>query len=297
MKIVAVKMLSKRRSIRMQRKVFCGLITIFLLALLLPTVLHASAVGRFTLIKGQVDLLKGGKVPAIAVKVQDGVEAGDVIRTKSGAKAQLSMVDASVITLAPESRLAIADYQYNPAQGERRAVLRLFRGLVHTVVNRIIKTEEPDFIMETHTATIGVRGTDWYTLLGPNSTGVYLPRGILGLSSSLSSVSGLVRLQSGQFSQILQGLPPSMPQALTPEILRMLERLMDTGLSEGGLGFGQPAGGTGAQYQTPLTLPGSPDQKILQQTIPPVLGPQHQTPAPVQPPAPVQHGPSPGTVP
>ena len=71
----------------------------------------------------------------------------------------------SVITLAPESQLALADYQYNPARGERRAVLRLLRGLVHTVVNRIIKTEEPDFIMETHTATIGVRGTDWYTLL------------------------------------------------------------------------------------------------------------------------------------
>ncbi len=179
--------------------------------------------------KGQVDVLKGGKLPAIAAKVQDGVETGDVIRTKSRAKAQLSMVDASVITLAPESRLAIADYQYNPARGERRAVLRLFRGLVHTVVNRIIKTEEPDFIMETHTATIGVRGTDWYTLLGPNSTGVYLPRGILGVSSNLPTVPALLRLQSRQFTQILQGRQPSLPQALTPEILRMLEQLMDTG--------------------------------------------------------------------
>ncbi len=275
----------------MRKKIQLALIILIVMAVLIPMTSHAAAVGRFTLIKGQVDLLKGGKIPAIPAKVQEGVEPGDVIRTKSGAKAQLSMVDASVITLAPESRLAIADFQYDPARGERRAVLRLFRGLVHTVVNRIIKTEEPDFLMETHTATIGVRGTDWYTLLGPNSTGVYLPRGILGVSSNLPTVPGLVRLQSGQFTQILQGLPPSMPQVLTPEILRMLERLMDTGLTDGGLGFGQPAGGTGAQYQTPLTLPGSPDQKILQQTIPPVLGPQHQTPAP-GPSAPVQapHG-------
>ena len=279
----------------MQRKVFCGLITIFLLALLLPTVLHASVVGRFTLIKGQVDVLKDGKLPAVSARVQDGVEPGDVIRTKSGAKAQLSMVDASIITLAPESRLAIADYHYNAAQGERRAVLRLFRGLVHTVVNRIIKTEEPDFLMETHTATIGVRGTSWYTLLGPNSTGVYLTQGILGLGSNLPTVSGSVRLKSGQFSQIFQGLPPSVPQDLTPEILKMLEKLMDTGLSEGGIGVGSPAPGTGSQYRTPLTLPGSPDQKLLQQTIPPVLTPQQQLPAPVQT-APVQTGPhgSPG---
>ena len=183
------------------------------------------------------------------------------------------MVDASVITLAPESRLAIADYHYNPAQGERRAVLRLFRGLVHTVVNRIIKTEEPDFIMETHTATIGVRGTDWYTLLIPNSTGVYLPRGILGVSSNLPTVPALLRLQSGQFTQVIQGRQPSLPQALTPEILRMLEKLMDTGLTDAGLGSGLPALRYGRPNQTPSTLPGSPDQKILQQTIPPVLGP------------------------
>lgn len=280
----------------MRQKIRLIVIILTFAALLVPLTAHAAVVGRFTLIKGQVDVLKGGKVPGIGAKVQDGVETGDVIRTKTGAKAQLSMVDASVITVAPESRLAIADFHYDPAGGERRAVLRLFRGLVHTVVNRIIKTEEPDFIMETHIATIGVRGTDWYTLLGPNSTGVYLPRGILGLSSSLPTVPGLVRLQSGQFSQILQGLPPSLPQALTPEILRMLERMMDTGLTDGGLGVGLPARGTGAQYQTPLTLPGSPDQKLLQQTIPPVLGPQHQTAPPVQPPsAPVQPGPSQGS--
>jgi len=286
----------------MRQKIRLVVIMLTIAALAIPLTAHAAAVGRFTLITGQVDILKGGKVPGIPAKVQDGVETGDVIRTKSGAKAQLSMVDASVITLAPESRLSIADYHYNPAQGERRAVLRLFRGLVHTVVNRIIKTEEPDFIMETHTATVGVRGTDWYTLLGPNSTGVYLPRGILGVRSNLPTVTGSIRLQSGDFTQVLQGLPPSLAQALTPEILRMLERLMDTGLTDGRLGFGLPAGGTGAQYQTPLTLPGSPDQKILQQTIPPVLGPQHQTAPPVVAPPPVHlapgtPGPSPGPSP
>ena len=175
----------------MRQKIRLLVIILILAALAIPLTAHAAAVGRFTLIKGQVDVLKGGKVPAIPAKVQDGVETGDVIRTKSGAKAQLSMVDDSVITLAPESRLAIADYQYNPARQERRAVLRLFRGLVHTVVNRIIKTEEPDFIMETHTATIGVRGTNWYTLLGPNSTGVYLPQGYFGRQFQPPHRSGL----------------------------------------------------------------------------------------------------------
>jgi FecR protein len=284
MKIITVNMLLKKRSIGMRRKVFCGLITMFLLALMLPAGLHAAVVGRFSLIRGEVDLLKQGQLPAVAAKYQDGVEPGDVIRTKTKAKAQLTMVDDSVITLAPETRLAIADYQFDPVRVERRAVVRAFRGLVHTVVKRIIKTEEPDFILETHTATIGVRGTNWYTLLAPNFTSAYLAYGTLGISSNLPTVPALLLLKTMQFTQIPRGKQPFLPQALTPEILAMLEKLMDTGLSGSGLEFGLPAAGTGGQMQTPLTLPVSPDQRLKLETIPPTLVPMPQTP--------VQPGPS-----
>ena len=267
----------------MRRKVFCGLITMLLLALILPTGLHAAVVGRFSLVKGQVDLLKQGKIPAIAAKFQDGVEVGDVIRTKSKAKAQLTMVDDSVITIAPESRLAIADFQYNPARQERRAVLRAFRGLVHTVVNRVIKTEEPDFVVETHTATIGVRGTNFYTLLAPNFTGAYLASGALAVKSNLPTIPAMLLLHSMQFTQIPVGKQPFLAQTLTPEMLAMLGRMMDTGVTAGGFGYGLPAPVGDGKSVSPFTLPSSPDQKLLQQTIPPVVVPTPQTtPAPVK---------------
>ncbi len=252
----------------MRKKIRLALIMLIVMAVLLPLTAHAAVVGRFTQVRGQVDLLKKGNIPGISVKLRDGVEPGDVIRTKARAKAELTMVDDSIIVLAPESRLAVADYSYNPASGERRAVVRLFRGLVHTVVNRIIKTEEPDFIMETHTAVIGVRGTDWYTLLAPASTSVYLAQGTLGVSSNLTTVPALLLLQSMQFTQIPLGKQPFLAQPLTPEILRTLEQLMDTGLVTGGLGFGVPA--TSTPYtQFPPGLPGSPDQRIRLETIPP----------------------------
>jgi hypothetical protein len=260
-----------------------AVIMLVVVMLAAPLAAYAAVVGRFTLVRGDVDVLRGGKIPGIPAKVQDGVEEGDIIRTKSKAKAQLKMVDDSIITLAPESRLAIAHYQYNPVRGERRAVLRAFRGLVHTVVNRIIKTEEPDFLMETHTATLGVRGTNWYTLLGPNFTSAFLLQGILGVKSNLPTLPALLLLQSGQFTQIPQGKQPFPPQPLTPQILKMLEKLMDTGLSGSGVEFGLPAPGAGGQSQLPFAVPGSPDQKLMQQTIPPVLAPPHQIPAPAQP--------------
>ena len=57
---------------------------------------------------------------------------------------------------------------------------------------------------------------------------------------------------------------------------------MDTGLTGGGLEFGLPGAGIGGQSLSPFTLPSSPDQKLLQQTIPPVVVPTPQTtPAPM----------------
>jgi hypothetical protein len=163
--------------------------------------------------------------------------------------------------------------------------VRLFRGLVHTVVNRIIKTEEPDFILETHTATIGVRGTNFFTLLGPSYTLTALPSGVLFVKPNVSGVQGIL-LHSMQYIQVPK---PFVPQVLTPEILKMLEHMMDTGLQESILEFGVLAPGGGGQSQSPFTLPVSPEQKLLQQTIPPVLQPQHQVPAPVLP-GPAQPG-------
>jgi hypothetical protein len=266
----------------MRQKIRQIVIMLTVIALAAPLVAHATVVGRFTLVRGQVDLLKQGKIPAVAAKLQDGVEPGDIIRTKSRSKAQLKMVDDSVITLAPLSRLAIADYQYNPDREERRAVLRIFRGLVHTVVTRIIKREEPDFIVETHTAVIGVRGTDWYTLLGPSLTLAALRYGTLSVSPTVAGLAPIL-LHSMQYIQVPK---PFVPQVLTPEMIKMLETMMDTGVTAGDLysGTGSAKGG-----EFPFQLPVSPEQLIRLQTIPPTLAPKPQEPAPSHPaPTPVQ---------
>jgi hypothetical protein len=252
-----------------------------------PQTAHASVAGRFTMVTGKVDLLKQGKLPAISAKVQDGVEPGDIIRTKSRSKAQLQMIDDSIITLAPESRLAIADYQYKTAPEERRAVLRFFRGLMQATVKRIIKREEPDFIIETHTAIVGVRGSNPFLLLMPSFTSVYLPEGLLDVSSSDPNIPFHVPVHSWEFTQIPEGKQPYWPQPMTPAMLQMLEQMMNTGVTPGALFIGPPP--TPGQ-EFPFKLPVSPDQRIRQETIPPVLVPKPQMPPPPPPVAPSSSG-------
>lgn len=208
------------------------LISVFLAVVWLlaaPASLRAEVVGRFLKAEGPVDVFKQGKLPAIPVKVKDGVEPGDVIRTKSQGRAQVKFVDDSLLTIAPGSRVAIENYMYDASRGVRQAVLRLFRGMVQTVVTKILKTQEPDFIMKTHTAVMGVRGTKWYALLGPNATDIYNEAGKLCIHNVFAEIEGEVCLGAMQFSRIMTNLAPTAAMPFQKEDLAPLEKMLNTG--------------------------------------------------------------------
>ena len=110
---------------RLMKKCACFLAVIVLLAFQVGPLAGAQAdvVGRLTQVEGRVDLLKGGQLPATPVKVDDEVRPGDVLRTKSLSKAQITFIDNSTLTVAPESRVGIEAYMYDPAQQKRNAVI------------------------------------------------------------------------------------------------------------------------------------------------------------------------------
>ena len=72
------------------------------LMLICSSVADAGVVGRLTQLAGRVDLLKGGNLPAIPLKAGDTVEPGDVIRTKSLSKAQITFIDNSILTVTTQ---------------------------------------------------------------------------------------------------------------------------------------------------------------------------------------------------
>jgi hypothetical protein len=162
---------------------------------------------------------------------------------------------------------------------------------MQATVKRIIKREEPDFIIETHTAVVGVRGSNPYLLLMPAFTSVYLPEGLLDVRSSDPNIPYQVPVHSMEFTQIRLGQQPYLPKPMTPAMLLMLERMMTTGVTPGALYVGPPP--TPGE-ELPFKLPVSPDQRIKQETIPPVLVPKPQLPPPPPPVAPSHSGGSSG---
>jgi hypothetical protein len=206
------------------------------LVVVAPLAAQAAPVGTFIEVEGTVDVLKGGKVPAIPAKLQGPVDVGDMMRTKAQARAQIKFVDDTVLTIAPDSGITIEEYMFDAAKGERKAVVGVLRGLVHTAVEKVYPTAEPDFIMKTHTAVLGVRGTKWYTKLIPTDTDVYTEKekGLkLEVKNIHPEIPGVQIMGPLQFVRVSMYTPPTVPMNITEEDLKVLARQMITGIGAG----------------------------------------------------------------
>jgi hypothetical protein len=213
----------------MRTKALSGILLWLALSLLLPTASPAAVVGRLTQVEGEVTLLKKGKLPAIPLKPNDGVETGDVIRTKSLSKAQITFVDDTVLTIAPGSRIAIAKYMV--ASGKRNAVLQMFRGVALAVVSKIFKANEPDFMVRTNTAIMGVRGTKVGLRLYPNFSEILTFQGHTEVRNRFPEIPGTVQLKDGQGTRVTRGLPPTKHFKVSEQDFKQFMNQLSVGLS------------------------------------------------------------------
>jgi hypothetical protein len=282
------------------------------LALILGCVqAQAAVVGRLTRVDGRVDLLKGGTPPATPLKVDDTVEPQDVIRTKSLSKAQITFIDHSVLTISPESRIAIETYMVDLAQGKRQAVLEVFQGLALAVVNKIFKAQEPDFVIKTHTAIMGVRGTEIGIRVHPNSSTIMNFKGLTQVGNIYPEVSQLfmrafkiayafgplndksgrwVLLKDMQATMVARNLPPTLPYKISSQDHEMFMRQLNTIAPQGSKlhqgtdsrSITMPSGPGTSTTPVSVSFPGEPTPLTILNTV---TAPPTVVPPPVVPPA------------
>ncbi len=243
----------------------------------------AAPVGTFIQVEGTVEVLHQGRPPAVAVKVQDGVSKGDQVRTKSQSRAQVRFVDDTVLSISPESSVLIEDYLYDASRGYRQAGLHLFRGLAYTVVNRILRTEKPDFVMKTQTAVFGVRGTRFFTLAAVKYTANYLEQGRAEMTALAAPTTPII-LNTMEFGVAPVG-QPLVKGLLSPAELNLLKQWLVTGVPPSVL-TGDPPFVSGQRTPPGQIMSGPEVPKDWQKGlfVPPTVAPPQPTPvSPVTP--------------
>jgi hypothetical protein len=154
-----------------------------LAALLVPAHAFATAIGTITGIEGSVDLTRAGDVKAEPVTIGQPVSIGDIVRTKTNSKAEITFVDKSVLRLAPKTRIKIEEYLM---KGEERdsGVIKLFRGKARAIVSRREgEAQAGKFQVHTPTAIIGVRGTDFFVYYLIDFSGVIVKSGLVDVTN------------------------------------------------------------------------------------------------------------------
>jgi len=143
-----------------QMACFAGL----LLMLCWTAAVWAAPVGKFTKVKGRVDITSPG-ASARPAHTGDSVRVGDILRTKSRARAEIRFNDGSIMRLASGSRVEINEYMTGKKQS--RGIFRLFRGKIQNIVKKSRGffgfKKRNRYEVHTPTAVCGARGTNYFS--------------------------------------------------------------------------------------------------------------------------------------
>ncbi len=129
--------------------------------LLLTTGVWADEIpiGYVKNITGEASITTEGDI--IRAKIGTPIYQGSVLHTRTQSSMGITLKDATVISLGPETEFAIDEYVYAPAQNKLKSGSRITKGSLNYVSGIIAKLQPDAVTVTTPSGTIGVRGTQF----------------------------------------------------------------------------------------------------------------------------------------
>ena len=155
-----------------------SLLMILCLLMIFAAVAVAAPAGKVTNLEGRADLTMPDK-PAKALFIGDTVSVGDIIRTKSASKLEVTWIDGSIARLSENSRLKVTEFTVGTKK--RSTILSLFRGKVQNIVTGTTKLfgaqDGSKYEVHTPTSVCGVRGTTFFNYYENGVSGALFTEG------------------------------------------------------------------------------------------------------------------------
>jgi len=122
-----------------------------------PTTSNAD-VGKVTEQTGPTEIKRDAAV--ISSAIQSGIEMKDTITTANG-KAGITFQDETKVQITEHSKLVIDNFVYDDSKKTGKLGMKMALGTIKYASGQIAKSDPQQVVVETPTATIGVRGTDF----------------------------------------------------------------------------------------------------------------------------------------
>jgi hypothetical protein len=114
-------------------------------------------IGYVKNITGEATVTTSGDI--IRAKVGTPIYQSSVLNTRTQSSMGITLKDATVISLGPETEFAIDEYAYAPAKNKLKLGSRITKGSLNYVSGVIAKLQPEAVKIKTPAGTIGVRGT------------------------------------------------------------------------------------------------------------------------------------------
>ena len=137
-------------------------LSLFVLLLGVPFLAQAQQAGEVEFVRGVAFAQTGAQLPRAMGKGL-ALREGDRLTTGEGATVIFKLQDGTRMTLRPNSEMVVQAFKYTETAvaEDNSMVLQLLRGGFRTVTGLIAKGSPESAKIQTATATIGIRGTDF----------------------------------------------------------------------------------------------------------------------------------------
>ncbi len=151
-----------------------------------------SQVGQILGMAGQTTVSRNGGPPQ-PLNPNDPILMGDVIETAKDGPVSLFLLDGTTFTLAPNSRLPIDEYFYDPNSNDGSAQYSLVRGAMEYISGLMAKHDD-NVVVKLVYGALGIRGTKFIAQIDPCSLNetIYLIDGELAVTPLNGGITNIV---------------------------------------------------------------------------------------------------------
>jgi hypothetical protein len=203
------------------RTFFCLLVLWVILGVELVSA-ASEPVGKAEMLKGSVVVEREDYSGPAAVS--DPVHLRDKWETREDSSAELVFVDDSRIQMGPKASLEITEYLYQPLEKVRDSLISMMSGKVRFVVQDLQDYKQKRMRVQTQTAVVGTRGTDFIVwIVSPEITRV------LGISNDIDFCNArmpgaCVTVSPNMTSEVRANVAPTAPTVAPPEVIKEITK-------------------------------------------------------------------------
>jgi hypothetical protein len=118
-----------------------------------------DVIGSIKNLQGQASVVRGQQTLPAQVGMR--LAKSDVLRTGPDGSLGVILRDDTLLSLGPNTEIALAEFAFSPHEGKLAFVVRMLRGTAAYLSGQIGRLAPASVRFETPVATIGIRGTSF----------------------------------------------------------------------------------------------------------------------------------------